>query len=203
MQRWEREEFIPPSLALRREITAPAGLQGWRVKLRQGSRVIGELRSDGEGSGSRDETLASLPFDDSAAQFPLEAELTVTDYTGAQATAHDRLTVTAAEQPRSRRFSLWRLPDPAQDPSLEVVNAAFIGLIAETADNNSRIVIEERGGEEEREGRRFGRESVARELLERLAERGIVPASLHIERAEGAEKTGTASVVVTLMSNEP
>lgn len=203
VQRWEREEFIPPSLALRREIAAPAGLQRWRVELRQGDRVIGELRSDAEANGSAEETLAFLPFGDSAMQFPLEAELTVTDYTGAQVTARDRLTVTAAEPPHSRRSALWQLLDPAHDPLLEVVNAAFIGLIAETADNTSRIVIEEQGGGEEKEEKGFGRETVARELLERLAARGIVPASLHIERAEGAEKTGTASVIVTLMSNEP
>lgn len=209
VQRWEREEFIPPSLALRREIAAPAGLQRWRVELRQGDRMIGELRSDAEGSGSAEETLASLPFGDSATQFPLEAELTVTDHTGAQATARDRLTVTTAAQPRSRRSYVWRLLDPAHDTSLEIVNAAFIRLMAETADNNSRIVIEERGVEEEKGTRKFGRESVARELLERLAARGIVPASLHIERKGEEEKekvdgTGRgAGVIVTLMSNEP
>lgn len=193
---WEREEFIPPNLILKKQITAQAGVQRWEVVLRQGEEVVGRLNSD-MGKEDEEEAFASLPFNDSTAHVPIEATLTVVDYTGALTTAHDRLTVAPADSAQHRQVRTWHFFDPAYDPSLRVVNNAFLQLIAESAENGSQIRVEgdERGSDSD-----FGKEWVARALLQQLIERRISPAAIMLEVGEkdSAEHWGRRSVVVTL-----
>lgn len=193
---WEREEFISPNLTLKKQITAQAGVQRWEVVLQQGEQVVGRLNSD-MGREAEEEAFAALPFNDSTAHVPIEATLRVVDYTGAQTTAHDQLIVAPADSPQRREVRTWHFFDPAYDPSLRVVNSAFLQLIAESAADDSQIRVR---GEEEGEGSDFGKEWVAHALLQHLIDRKISPAAITLEAGERdtAKYSGRRSVVVTL-----
>ncbi len=168
IQAWREEQFLPPRIGLRKNITAQAGLQRWEITIRQGDSIISQISNDKELN-----ELVIVPFNDSMDEPALEVNLTAFDYVGNSTTATDRLLLDyATDITKEHRRSSWTFLDPAMDPELGSMNKAFMELIATKVRSGVKIRVEAQQPAAIK-GSGFTKEGVVQELLTAIALQGI------------------------------
>lgn len=186
IQAWREEQFLPPHIGLRKNITALAGLQRWEMTIHQGDSIISQISNDKELS-----KLVIVPFNDSLNQTALEVRLTAFDYVGNSTTATDRLLLDyATNVTREHLRSSWTFLDPAIDPELGSMNKAFMELIAAKVTSGAKIRVEAQQPAEIQSSR-FTKEGVVQELLTAIALKGVSPEEIVVVNQPQSSSPGT------------
>jgi hypothetical protein len=189
---WLARAFRVPHLDIAPEITSSAGVRWWRVRVRQGDRIIGGSSMEG---AAADMLALDLPDNGAdSAIAPLVAELVVEDSAGSVVTARDTLPLRLVDQidvNLSPERLVWKVVLPSGScRSCTDSLAAMLKIVAAGVQARDRIVIGEipDAGAGEDVGKM---QDVARRLSTLLRARSVMPGSLVIAAGDGGERGTT------------
>ena len=172
--KWITEQSTTPTLQLRKDIVADAGLEEWKITIYLDDNIITSF-SNKEGASNNDLELPLLSMDGTEEnETHLTAELQTRDYTGQLDVAYDTLTLHRVSRSEIQEVNEYYFLPTESTEGFDLSTEVLLEVIGRTTQTGATITIESPTGTG------TYRDVIAEHIITQLRKSGIEVNTIHI-----------------------